>query len=805
MQYRLPLKKVADPVGRAADGLRRIVQALRTSSHAIEKKLGVSGAQVFVLQELSLSGGLSLRALAQRTRTDPSSVSVAVSRLEAQGLLRREQAKEDAGVGPASSGSRAKERSSWREHPSRRKRVSFVRSNSSAPRPTSPHSPPCSRASPGSWGERAELRRCSSKMRYRPLAKKSQPRRSPSRGEGAVPGHEVFKASTTEGLPVAPSMSAPLALSHVERHDVGLTSRVAWVSGVAVFVAFLAAAVAQVLTRLIALITNLAFYGRFEASMASPAGNHLGAWVVIVPVVGGLFVGLMARYGSPAIRGHGIPEAMEQVLHNESRIPARMAFLKPISAAIAIGTGGPFGAEGPIIATGGALGSLFGQVLKITADERKVLLGAGAAAGMAATFGSPVSAVLLAIELLVFEYRARSFVPIALAAVTGAAVRRGWVGSASAFVVPALGEPSALGILGYVVLGAVFGVMSVFVTRAVYVIEDWFEKLPIHWMWWPVLGAIPVGVVGYFAPRTMGVGYDNIEQIVGGALGVREVALLCGLKFVSWSIALGSGTSGGTLAPLFTVGGGLGALGGVAVSAVLPSLGVDPRMAALVGMAALFAGASRAMLASVVFALETTHQISAVLPLLGGCVAAYLSSSLMMRNSIMTEKMARRGRPVPTEYGVDFLEQVLVRDVLSTPAVTLDAAMTVETTLAWLSSGAPGAQHQGFPVVGPSGALIGVVTRRELLAPSVLATQTVGELVTRPPVYVFEDSTLRHVADRMAEEHIGRVPVVGRSSPQRPLGVISRSDLISAHKKRLTRGKVASRSRTRPMTQKRAT
>jgi CIC family chloride channel protein len=572
----------------------------------------------------------------------------------------------------------------------------------------------------------------------------------------------------------------------VHAPSIGISGRVAFISCIAVGVAVVAGFIAQGLTRLVGFVTNLAFYGRVSFDPVSPAGHRLGLAVILVPMVGGLIVGLMARFGSKAIRGHGIPEAMEQVLHNESRIPARMTFLKPLSAAIAIGTGGPFGAEGPIIATGGALGSLVGQIMSITVDERKTLLGAGAAAGMAATFGSPVSAVILAIELLVFEYRPRSLVPIALAAATATSVRLAFTGPGPAFALPALASPSAASLAGYVVLGAAIGLCSVAVTRAIYAIEDGFAKLPIHWMWWPVLGAIPVGVIGYFAPRTMGVGYDNIEQIVGGALGLREVAFLCGLKFLSWAFALGSGTSGGTLAPLLTIGGGLGALLGALAAAVLPSVGVDPRMAAVVGMAALFAGASRAMLASVMFAFEATHEGGALLPLLGGCAASFLVSCLLMKNSIMTEKMARKGVPVPSEYAADFLEQLLAKRVASSPVFTIAGDRTVADVREWLASGAPGSRHQGFPIVGEEGELIGVLTHRDLLDTRHAPHRRMSEIIHRGAVFVYEDATLRQVADRMTEERIGRVPVVTRTPPLRPIGMVSRSDLLHAHQKRLT-------------------
>jgi len=536
---------------------------------------------------------------------------------------------------------------------------------------------------------------------------------------------------------------------------------------------------------LIGLITNLSFYGRLSTNFVSPAGNQLGSLVIAVPILGAVVVGLMARYGSGAIRGHGIPEAMEQVLLNQSRIPPRLTFLKPLSAAVSIGTGGPFGAEGPIIATGGALGSLIGQLLKTNADERKTLLAAGAAACMSATFGSPVSAVLLAIELLLFEFRSRSLIPVALASVTAAAVRMAFVGSTPIFAMPDLAPPGGAALACYIMLGAAVGVASVYVTRVVYSIEDGFARLPMHWMWWPALGAVAVGIIGYWAPRTMGVGYDVIEQILSGDITGKVLIVLFLLKFASWAISLGSGTSGGTLAPLFIIGGGLGAALGSGIVFGLPGLGVDVRVAALVGMAAMFAGASRALLASVVFAFETTLQPFGLLPLLGGCTAAYLVSSLLMKHTIMTEKIARRGVHVPTEYSADFLEQTLVCHSASRPPVTLKGSDTVEKALLWIASGNPGARHQGFPVLDDEDNLMGVITQRELFNHVGPTTLKVRELIERPPVIVYEDSTLREAVDLMAEEGIGRLPVVSRSNPYKVTSILTRSDILSAQRRRL--------------------
>ncbi len=506
-----------------------------------------------------------------------------------------------------------------------------------------------------------------------------------------------------------------------------------------------------------------------------------------MPVVGGLLVGVLARYGSKAIRGHGIPEAMEQVLFNESRVPARITFLKPLSAAIAIGTGGPFGAEGPIIATGGALGSLVGQVVRTTADERKTLLAAGAAAGMAATFGSPVSAVLLAVELLLFEYRPRSIIPVALATVVATGVRLVFVGAEPVFAMHDVAVPSGAALAWYGAIGALVGVASVYVTKLVYWIEDVFEKLPVHWMWWPAIGAVVVGVVGMFAPHTMGVGYDNIERILGGDLAGGAMIWFCGWKLVSWSIALGSGTSGGTLAPLFTIGGGLGAALGGLVAQIAPGAHIDPRVAALVGMAAIFAGASRALLASVVFAFETTRQPLGLLPLLGGCTGAYLISCLLMQNTIMTEKLARRGVRIPSEYAADFLESVLVKDAMTAEVITLSVNDPAASVRAWLASKDATAQHQGYPVMDGE-QLVGVVTRRDLLDDAVSDATTMRELVKRAPVVVSAQSSLREAADQMVRAGVGRLPVVSEANARRLVGIATRSDLLGAHRVRLDAG-----------------
>lgn len=605
----------------------------------------------------------------------------------------------------------------------------------------------------------------------------------------------VRTEGSTDALPLSPSLGAALDAAKMPRRSTLVDRRVLHITAVSVVLGIGAALIAKVLTMLIGLITNLAFFGRVSTAFSSPADAvpHLGWWVVPIPVLGGVIVGFMARWGSRAIRGHGIPEAMEQVLLNESKIPPRITFLKPVSSAIAIGTGGPFGAEGPIIATGGALGSFVGQVMKVTGSERKVLLAAGAAAGMSAIFSAPIAAVVLAVELLLFELRPRSLIPVALACVAATGVRYVLMGTAPVFAMPVLASPGGWALAAYVLIGAVVGLVSVWTTKIVYAIEDGFEKLPIHWMWWPAIGGLAVGVIGYCAPLTLGVGYSNIENILNGRLTLTALAFLCVMKFLSWSVSLGSGTSGGTLAPLFTIGGALGAVAGIGMATLAPHFGVDPRIAALVGMAAIFAGASRALLTAVVFAFETTAQPAGLLPLLGGCTAAYLISALMMRNTIMTEKIARRGVRVPAEYAADYLDQVVVGDACARAVVTLQTAQTLAEARRWLGEGTPDAQHQGFPVVDEQGRVHGVLTRRSLLDPQWHYALTLGELVTRPPIVVTEDHSLREAADHMVAEGVGRLVVLSRREPDRMVGILTRGDILAAHGRRLREARHSAR------------
>jgi H+/Cl- antiporter ClcA/predicted transcriptional regulator len=524
-------------------------------------------------------------------------------------------------------------------------------------------------------------------------------------------------------------------------------------------------------------VTNISFYGLLDIHFHSPAANHLGLWVILVPAIGGIAVGIMALYGSKAIRGHGIPEAMEQILVNQSKIKPSITFLKPISSAIAIGTGGPFGAEGPIIATGGALGSTLGQLLKITANERKVILAAGATAGMSAIFGTPIAAVLLAIELLLFEFSPKAILPVALACITGAAGHHFLFESGPVFPMPNLTAPTNGALAIYSGIGLVIGFLSLGVTKIVYLIEDWFEKLPIHWMWWPAIGGLAVGAIGYFAPHTLGVGYDNIISILSGTLSLMLIIRLCFFKFLSWAIALGSGTSGGTLAPLLTIGGATGAILAAVILMFFPNAGITIPMAALLGMSSMFAGASRAYLTSITFALESTMQSNALLPLLGACTASYLVSFFLMENTIMTEKIARRGVATPVSFEPDVLSKLSLAEVMNKDAIILSADNLIRDVKERLLANKPGVND--FIVVDNKETFMGTVKLADIYNNEQGNKLTLGNIINSPELVINSETTLRHAVELMAKHKVDLVPVL--SADNKITGTLSYKEIIAAY------------------------
>jgi CIC family chloride channel protein len=509
--------------------------------------------------------------------------------------------------------------------------------------------------------------------------------------------------------------------------DFTVDSRVWLLSGIALLIGSGAALLAALLLKLIALSTNLFYYHRFSAASVSPSGSPLGHLMVLIPVVGGLLVGLMARFGSDKIRGHGIPEAIEAILLNRARVNWKIAILKPVSAAIAIGSGGPFGAEGPIIMTGGAFGSLVAQWVRLSDAERTTLLVAGAAAGMSATFATPVAAILLAVELLLFEWRPRSLVPVAIASATAGILRLYLLGHGPIFPMPPTTETNPVKFaIGALALGAVMGLVAAGMSRMMYAFEDMFERLPIHWMWWPALGGLGVGIGGLFFPRGLGVGYDNISQLLQGRAPLALILGILVAKSLMWAFSLGSGTSGGVLAPLLMIGGAVGALAGH----LAQTSAQEQAFWALIGMGAMLAGSLGVPLTAILFSLEVTHCLPALLPLTLGCISAYLVTALLMPRSILTEKLSRRGYHLTREYGVDPLETVIVEELMS-----------------------------------PS----------RIPASSIL-----------PELFIYADCTCRSAAELMATEGLSSLPVVDRNS-NKVTGEITLFELLQGRKRSVIR------------------
>ncbi len=578
-------------------------------------------------------------------------------------------------------------------------------------------------------------------------------------------------------MSVSPHMSAspgPAPLRRRPLADFRADRRLLVLVAMAVVIGLAATIAAWGLLALIALVTNLAWFGRFDLAGASLAGARPSVWMVCLPPLGGLAIGLMARFGSDKIRGHGIPEAIEAILIGGSRMSPKVAVLKPVSSAISIGTGGPFGAEGPIIMTGGALGSLFAQFFHLSAAERKTLLVAGAAAGMTAIFGTPVAAVLLAVELLLFEWRPRSFIPVAAAALTATMVRPSLFGVGPLF--PFAADPALpwWGLAACAGLGVAAGFLSGLLTRLLYACEDAFERLPVHWMWWPALGGIAVGLGGLVEPRALGVGYDVIADLLGGHLAVTAVLLIFGVKAAIWLVALSSGTSGGVLAPLLILGGAMGWLIGTG----LPG---DPGFWALLGMAAMLGGTMRAPLTGALFAVELTGDVHALPALLAAAAASYAVTVLLLKRSILTEKIARRGQHVTRDYGIDPHEFTRVKEVMVGAVDTLPGAMPLPAAIAVLETG----RHRIYPVVDAAGRPVGLVSRADALSWTTEGGQDSGQEGDRLDdrvsdaalAVVHPDDVTAHAIDLMLATGQGRLPVTDPDSG-RLVGLLTRKDLL---------------------------
>ena len=547
--------------------------------------------------------------------------------------------------------------------------------------------------------------------------------------------------------------------------------RVLMLIAMAVFVGTCGAAAAWLLLRAIALVTNLVWFQMLSTQTISLANLKPSLWMVLAPAIGGLIIGLMARFGSEKIRGHGIPEAIEAILIGGSRMQPKVAVLKPLSSAISIGTGGPFGAEGPIIMTGGAVGSLFAQCFSLSAAERKTLLVAGASAGMTAIFGTPIAAVLLAVELLLFEWKPRSLLPVVTASAVSIAWRPLLLGSGALFPFAGHLDLPWWGPFLCVGVGIVAGLQSGILTGLLYKAEDLFGELPTHWMWWPAIGGLAVGLGGLVEPRALGVGYDVIGDLLNSHIALSEVALILAVKSTIWIVALASGTSGGVLAPLLIFGGCAGWLEGQ----YLPG---DAGAWALLGMAAMMGGTMRSPLTGILFAVELTGDFALLGPLLLATGASYAVTVLLLKRSILTEKIARRGQHVVREYSIDPFELLRVSEVMVSEVDTLPATMKIDEAVAFF---AEGRRHKSYPILDAEGMVTGMVSRADVLrwrAERPHGDETLYDRASDLSLIVgYADEPVSHLADRMVAADVGRVPIVDRGTPCL-VGLVSRKDLL---------------------------
>lgn len=565
--------------------------------------------------------------------------------------------------------------------------------------------------------------------------------------------------------------------------------RIGYISLLAAALGVLAGFIAYTLYDLIGLFTNLAYYHEWSFHFRSPEHTALGPWIIVTPVIGGLIVGFMAKYGSEKIKGHGIPEAMEAVLTSRSRIEAKVAILKPLSAAIAIGTGGPFGAEGPIIQTGGAFGSLIGQLVSTTAAERKVLLACGAGAGMAATFNTPIAGVILAIELLLFEFRSRSFIPLVIACTLATSVRAVLLGQRSMFSMGNVNFDAIHGLPFYVLLGIICGIAAIAFTKLLYWVEDQFGRLPINDLWHPAIGALGLGIIGFFVPRVLGVGYDTISDILNNNLALKLLILVAVFKALALVISLGSGTSGGLLAPMFMSSAALGGAFAMGINRIIPGAHLAPGAFALVAMAAVFGSASRATFAFIVFAFEITRDYNAILPLMLVCVIADMIAIRYLPSSIMTMKLSRRGLRVPEEYEAGVLKLVQVGEVMRNDIQPIAPEMTIGELAERISRREPGFNlTEGLPIVDPDDKLRGIVTQGDLLRAledDPKGSVTVLEAGSAKPIVAYPDELASDALFRMLQNNIGRLPVVAREDPGRMIGYLNRASILSVWTRQL--------------------
>jgi H+/Cl- antiporter ClcA/predicted transcriptional regulator len=565
-------------------------------------------------------------------------------------------------------------------------------------------------------------------------------------------------------------LSSPHGSPWFKEFGKALAPQVLLTSAFALVVGLIAGLVAQALLELIYLFTNLFFYGKLSFAVTYPVHHHLGMWVILIPPIGGLLVGIMVHFWEPTLKGHGIPESMEAVLIGKSMVRMRVAILKPLATAFAIGTGGPFGAEGPIIQTGAAFGSIFAQVTHLTPYQRRVLLASGAAAGMAATFVAPLAGILVAIELLLFEFRARSFIPVALASVIATAVAVHFRGWAPLFPTPAFSLVSMQELWLFALMGIVMGLIGVAMIRVLFFLEDFFDRFPLKptAIWSPVIGAFLLGIIGYFYPQVFGTGYDTIRNMLNDRLSSQALLGISAAKFAALVLSLGSGTTGGVFAPSLIVGGGVGAVYAQAWHHFFPHFVSDPALYALVAMAAVFGGIARAPFTSIVFLFELSRNPNAILPLVACCVVSDGFVRLFSAESIMTGKLIKRGLIVRQDYTVPVILPGRVDEVMRKTFLTVRAGDIVAAISGHVSPDQTGT----IPVVEQDGRLAGMIEPHDLLGDD-HKNSPIRQIMRQDFVRAYPGDSVDDIAQELVTYNVENVIVLDNPASQKPVGTFS--------------------------------
>ena len=547
-------------------------------------------------------------------------------------------------------------------------------------------------------------------------------------------------------------------------------------AAVAVVLGVVGGGAAVGLFKLIGLITHLTLLHDVGSSLPSLRHYHPSPWIIVTAVGGGLVVSLFAMW-APVIRGHGIPESLEAILVRDSKIRPRAALAKPLSAAVTIGTGGPFGAEGPIIVTGGSIGSLIGQLLSVSPIERRIMLATGAAAGMSATFNAPVASVILAVELVLFERSLRTIVPLSIACGVAAGIHVLAFGTTPLFAMPAGMRVAMTHLPLFALVGVASGVLAVVLNKGLFAMEAAFRRLPVKIFWWPCIGAAAFALIGLMQPRTLSMGYSAISDTLNGRFTLAALGTLFVAKLVSWWISLGSQTSGGTLAPMFLVGAMMGAMLGHGLDAVMPGLHASPAAFALVAMGATFGAATKALFASVVFAAEVTGEYTMIVPLMIGAAAAELVAELFLTDRLMTEKLSHRGFRVDFRTEVDALRMRVAHQIMREP-VCVGAGASIAEARRMLDDEALPA----LAVVDAQQRYVGLVTAADL-GEHPDSTLAVGALARRDVAPIRPREFLVVALNHFTVNGLDALPVV---DGDRVIGQLDRDDIDAARHRQET-------------------